>query len=538
MLAAALGLAALVLASAARLAAAPSRAEAATRGDATPVYEIVVPAQNYFNDPSAAASGDDDQAALWLHHTSPSTPTISPDDQRNQRRVIDTWKQPVMWMLVRFLIERPSDWPRIDSSFGSILNLHSVAGDQGGIGWGYGSGVSPFHLAVGGERRAPLQPFVHVEQAGPYQHDLPRVRPGKVYTALIRLQFGRRDWIRPGEVDVWASADPAKPLVKQVQARNLDILIRATRPSDGASIVQRYVDGWDGGPYIIRSTRDNGGNKVWRHLQAATLFGETLDQMLRDKPVPVGTPNDQRSTHKPGASPDLGDAHAHRVRIAFPMPSATQLAAVRRGGPPPVWAARRGTPASVVDRSCELCSVSQRGEELRATIQGGLDTTDTAYDNRPIRSSPGRSGTLVVRDGIRLKRGQQLRGNLAILQVRDVRDALIVELYVDRDRILYLWSPPGGVRAEELNVSTNAVVPNNGTDLLPVEIALAQGKSLEVRASGTRRLAIRELRAATTGTPRFLRVGIDHYDTDRRTDPVGVIHNRVVVTRSGAPSRQ
>src|SRR5262249_53222305 len=72
--------------------------EAAGRTASAPVYAIAVPAQNYFNDAEAAAAKNDDQAALWLHYTSPATPTVLPGDFE-PHRVIDTWRQPVMWML-------------------------------------------------------------------------------------------------------------------------------------------------------------------------------------------------------------------------------------------------------------------------------------------------------------------------------------------------------------------------------------------------------------------------------------------------------
>ncbi len=558
-----------------------------------PAYEVTVPAQNTFGDPVAASSGDDDQAALWLHHTSPSTPTISTDDQHNARRVIDTWNQPVMWMLTRFLIRDASDWPTILSGMGSILNLHSIAGDQmtpdgRGIGWGYGSGVSPFHLAVGGRDEAAaalygknqplpaLQPFVQLEETydpsvqSPYRRMLPMVQPGKVYTALIRIQWGRNDFEtndsmpaqmrRPGELDVWASGDPSQPLSKVVEARNANTILRARRPSDGAWIVQRYLDGWDGGPYIIQSTRVNSGDKVWRHVHWATLFGETPAQMLADEPIPVGTPNDQRSRHRVGFSPDLGDAHAERVSLdppSLPLPSEiassalssptstavvpAELTADQGWSPPPgTQPGSAGTTDAPLVQSwtaapgpgCGACTVSTGSGSVQARIPGGVDGADSAYAVTDFAGPAAGGERVYARDLLALAAGQRLNANLAVLQMRDSNGALVYELYVARDRTLRLWSPAGGLGSAEINQSTGMLVPSDGS-AVRVEVSARANDSVVVRVDGTDRLTIGRLAGATTGSQRYLEAGVDHYDSDLGVDPVAVSHSMVGVTSFG-----
>lgn len=188
---------------------------------------------------------------------------------------------------------------------------------------------------------------------------------------------------------------------------------------------------------------------------------------------------------------------------------------------------------SVTAPQCMLCSVSGSGPGVAASIQGGRDSLDTAFAMKDFGGAPGWTGRTFLRDDIRLASGQKLGSNLALVQMRDTSNALIYELYADSDRILHLWSPAGGLRASVVNESTGVAVPNDGSRVLRVEVSSAANGSVVIRIDGVDRLTVSNLSGATTGNSRYLRAGIDHYDTHGTGDTATAYHSALGVTTRG-----
>jgi hypothetical protein len=198
-----------------------------------------------------------------------------------------------------------------------------------------------------------------------------------------------------------------------------------------------------------------------------------------------------------------------------------------------------GFTSVVTDSGCGGCSVTTVSNGLQVAIQGGADTLDTAYALDDFGGTSGLSGRTYTRDLLALAASQTLNANLAVFQVRDVSDTLVYELYLSPARTLILWSPAGGLQANSINQSTGVTVPNDGTSTLQVEVSALANNSLIVRVNGVDKITLTGLAGASTGNQRYLRAGIDHYDTATTNEPVTTTHTYVAITQTtwlGAPT--
>jgi hypothetical protein len=206
--------------------------------------------------------------------------------------------------------------------------------------------------------------------------------------------------------------------------------------------------------------------------------------------------------------------------------AATGVVTAPAGVPP-------GFDSTFTDPGCSGCAVTTTAAgELQAAVAGGADGLDTAYGIRDFGGPGAPAGGVFVRDVLRLAPGEVPAANLAVFQVRDTANALVYELYVAPDRSLRVWSPAGGLRASSLGASTGILVPNDGTSIRVEAFAQANG-SLTVRVDGVDRVSLGGLAGATTGPQRFLRAGIDHYDSASTNDPVVVVHGSVATSTTG-----
>lgn len=242
----------------------------------------------------------------------------------------------------------------------------------------------------------------------------------------------------------------------------------------------------------------------------------------------------------PGAA-DVGSTLRVSVTAANLAGSASAVSAPTGVIQPAATLTASSTPAGfdavVTDPGCAGCAVVPLGDGFRATIQGGLDSVDTAFALKDFGGTAGMTGGTDVHDSIGLAQGQTLHGNLAVLQVRDLAGKLVYELYVDGgDRTLSLWSPAGGLASSPINASTGVVVPNDGSSRLDVDVSALANDSVSVRVGGVVRIVRTGLQGATTGNQRYLRAGIDHYDTSSATEPVSVLHGPVSVGSSTSPT--
>ena len=195
--------------------------------------------------------------------------------------------------------------------------------------------------------------------------------------------------------------------------------------------------------------------------------------------------------------------------------------------------------AFVTDAGCAGCTLAWNDPELQASIAGGADGVDTAYGVDQLGTAAGLAGRVFTRTLLRFPAGQTVQNNLAVLQLRDTTDALVYEIYVSRtDRTVRLYSPAGGLRSTAINLSTGVVVPNDGTSSVRVEVSALRNSSVIVRVDGVDKITLTGLAGATSGNPRFLRAGIDHYDGTATAQPKTVFHAHVGASATdwlGAP---
>jgi hypothetical protein len=420
---------------------------------------------------------------------------------------------------------------------GYYLNFHNASIDvgntgAGGIGWGFGSGVSAVGLVYGPPTPlAPSRNRLHLEYAGIPGDELALPDPGigNWFSILVHVVFGRTDGTtaRPGSIQVWYDGQD-KPAV---DLRDIDTLQRATNPADGQSYVQQYVDVWQGGPYGRGEPCGSIGPVTRTSETVAARFGTTIQQMLDDTQVQIDAENSYGSVHESG-QPDYGDswwrpAAVPRTTGDFKLPpsvAAQAGSATYDPGAPP-----QPPPGVVTDPLCGVCTVVPTATGFAATIGGGLDDVDTAY--RTAAAAPG-GGRLFLRDEIGLGPGQRLSGNLALAGAVDSAGTSVYELYAAPDRSLHLWSPPGGLRASEINLPCGVTVPNDGSRIR-VEVSALADSSLTVRVDDVDRLTVSHLAGATTGTQTAVWSGIDHYDSAAALETVTVYSDDLATSRDG-----
>ena len=192
-----------------------------------------------------------------------------------------------------------------------------------------------------------------------------------------------------------------------------------------------------------------------------------------------------------------------------------------------------GNFSSVTDAGCGPCVVSTSGGpgHVDATIGGGLDSLDTAYGLADFGGSSGWSGRVWTRDVIALAPSTPLGGNLSVLQQRDASGNLVWEIYIDgSSRQISLWSPAGGLGASAINQSTGVAMDGQSHS---VEVSALPNDSVVVRVDGQDRITANGLSGSTSGNLRFLRVGIDHYDTGTSNEPISISHSDVGVSTLG-----
>jgi hypothetical protein len=172
---------------------------------------------------------------------------------------------------------------------------------------------------------------------------------------------------------------------------------------------------------------------------------------------------------------------------------------------------------------CDDCTVTPVPDGFQATVGAGIDSRDTAYALTHL------GGATTISDELLVAATTTPSANVSVLQVRDTADALVYELYLDSGRVLHLWSPAGGLRADPINLSTGVAVPiqNGSAAPLRVTVGAAANNSLTITVNGDETNRLTGLAGAATGDPDRLRVGIDHYDSPSAFDTLGVIHRNV-----------
>ncbi len=182
----------------------------------------------------------------------------------------------------------------------------------------------------------------------------------------------------------------------------------------------------------------------------------------------------------------------------------------------------------VKDVGCNGCSAvyEAASSTLTATIAGGNDSYDTAYGLADFGGASGWNERTYSRVDFSLSPGTTFSGNLAIFQERDISGNLIYELWLaGNSREICLYSPITWIAC------SGVVAPNDGTSVR-LEVSAQANSSFIIRINGVDKITKTNL-SGTTGPARYLRVGIDHYDTSTTNETVRVLHTNVGITTLG-----
>ncbi len=76
-------------------------------------------------------------------------------------------------------------------------------------------------------------------------------------------------------------------------------------------------------------------------------------------------------------------------------------------------------------------------------------------------------------------------------------------------------------------------VPDDGSSTIRVEVAAGRNDMLDVRVNGVDRIVLTGLTGASSGNQRYLRAGIDHYDTNTTNETVTAVHASIAIGQSG-----
>ncbi len=266
-------------------------------------YDVTL-TPNYLSPLDSASSN---YQAVWIYGKSPTTPYRSPDSQKQISRYLlldpratdadgnrgnDDW-----W----FVIQRywsSSYQPSNHGDWGLEVNFHNVAGDagpanSGGVGWGFGTGVSSLVLDWLPGASAPqfgLEPIAPNENI-----PLPPVTRNAWHTYVVHYIAGRTDGstVRPGALTVWADGSDTPA----INLNNVNTVQRAQGP-DGNYYTQRWMQLWEGD--YTRNLQSVSTVRL-----ALTRVGNTLAQALADRPAVNGTtvPGQYYSGHGTNAGP-------------------------------------------------------------------------------------------------------------------------------------------------------------------------------------------------------------------------------------------
>jgi hypothetical protein len=184
--------------------------------------------------------------------------------------------------------------------------------------------------------------------------------------------------------------------------------------------------------------------------------------------------------------------------------------------------------------ACKGCTVRVgSGGLVRAKVPSG-GRTKTAYALLSLGSGAAH-GPVLVHDVIGFGRGEAPVRRVSLLQLLDSSHRVIFELVAGPDRLLYLTSPAGGLRATSLALATGAVVPNDGVSGVSVDVALNSNEWVLVSVNGLR-TARHRLSGAQTGAPRFLVAGVIGYKAPPHAPALTATHAQVSVSTPSVPA--
>ena len=366
-----------VLALAALLAFGTVAARGASGSDPLPTFEVTL-TPNYLS-PSDSPSSN--YRAVWLHPASPTTPYRSPDSYRQQSRYLlldpryrdvdgrqgnDDW-----W----FVIERswPASYdPSSHGKWGREVNFHNVAGDagpNGGVGWGFGDGVSALALDWLPGRSAPsisVQPDSSARDMA-----LPVPSRDGWHTYVVHWVAGRTDGTtpRPGAITVWVDGNDTPHLNRT----GINTVQRAQGP-DGVYYVQRWMQLWEG-DYTSALPAPATTRLV------LTRIGRTLQEALDDRPSVAG--NNLAGQYYSGSGANYGPPLIRQLTSRTPAESRipASLGGAGNGCSTPIFASSIADGATVTRGTTWSVGVAPAPERVELWADGvrPADLTTAPY---------------------------------------------------------------------------------------------------------------------------------------------------------------
>jgi hypothetical protein len=293
----------------AALVAAATVAHAAGSADPLPTFEVTI-TPNYLHPDDKRSSN---YQSAWLYATSPTTPYRSPDSSRHVQRYLlldprsrdaDGRRGHAEWW---FVIERywPSSYKSAShGKWGRQVNFHNVAGDagpsgSGGVGWGFGRGVSALALDWLPGQRSPSISVDTERDLG--MMPLPVPTRDVWHTYVVHWVAGRTDGstVRPGSITVWVDGADT-PVIKRSRINT----VRRARGPDGQLYTQRWIQLWEGD--YTKALRVRATTRL-----VLTRIGRTIEEALADRPTLAGT-NLDRQYHN-GNRRNLGPPSARQI---------------------------------------------------------------------------------------------------------------------------------------------------------------------------------------------------------------------------------
>jgi hypothetical protein len=315
---------------------------------------------------------------LWIYGKSPTTPYRSPDSQHHVQRYLlldprvtdsDGHRGSDEWW---FVIQRywPSSYPAQNhGDWGTEVNFHNVAGDagpDGGVGWGFGTGVSSLALCWPSNDPTPV---MNVEPNQP-QNELPLPNPSRDawHTYVVHFVAGRTDGstMRPGAITVWADGG-ASPVIDKTGINT----VQRARANDGRSYTQQWMQLWEGD-----YTRNLASQSTVR--LALTRIGTTLGAALADRPTVDAT--NASGQYYVGSGTNAG---APSITDAGGIAASAAAVPASLGGGGPTAAGAPATPTTtsaattpVVTAPLATPTGSSRAGQPTRTGTGGMKTDD------------------------------------------------------------------------------------------------------------------------------------------------------------------
>jgi hypothetical protein len=179
----------------------------------------------------------------------------------------------------------------------------------------------------------------------------------------------------------------------------------------------------------------------------------------------------------------------------------------------------------VVTAGCGAVRTTPVGE-LDARLSAVAPSPIMAYAATPLAAGAGVTAPVTVHDRLRLDAPGPLTGELTVLRVVAVNGLPVYELYLDRDRVVRLRSPAGGLAGDAIDASTGIATPADGLGSLELQVTAKPNSGVSVRVGGVTRIDLRGLSGATNVNQATIVAGVVAYDA-AAGEQLGVVQDEL-----------